>query len=101
MLRVMYYVDGEETLLKAGMAVFLPRGVPHTFKVVSPAARYFTFGLPGGMNQLRDATGRRRSLFRSNRPAHAQAREACERLAIEVVGPPAGLARSYPVGART
>jgi quercetin dioxygenase-like cupin family protein len=38
----------EEFTLSAGQSVFLPRNVPHTFKIVSGYARFLNYITPGG-----------------------------------------------------
>src|SRR5262249_10432053 len=42
------WVGGEVHPLKAGESIFLPRGVPHTFRVRSEVARALNFISPGG-----------------------------------------------------
>jgi quercetin dioxygenase-like cupin family protein len=43
-------VGGERRRAEAGTFAFLPRGIPHTFKVVEGPARFLTFGVPGGLD---------------------------------------------------
>ena len=42
----------EELSLKAGQSAFLPRNVAHTFKIVSPQARFLNTITPGGFEQF-------------------------------------------------
>jgi quercetin dioxygenase-like cupin family protein len=43
-------VDGERRLVGPGASVYMPRGVPHTFRVKSPSARMLGIMTPGGSN---------------------------------------------------
>lgn len=46
---VAFWLDGHCRTLTAGHGIFLPRGVPHTFRVVGPAdARLLGLVTPGG-----------------------------------------------------
>jgi quercetin dioxygenase-like cupin family protein len=45
-------VDGERQLAGPGTSVYMPRGVPHTFRVKSPAARMLGIMTPGGFEEL-------------------------------------------------
>src|SRR5687768_12765685 len=50
---------GDRTLLApAGSFVWLPRDVPHTFRVDSPTARIITLCVPGGFEAFFEAIGR-------------------------------------------
>jgi quercetin dioxygenase-like cupin family protein len=42
------YRGAEEITLNPGDSGFLPRNVPHTFKIVSPRARFLVYLTPGG-----------------------------------------------------
>lgn len=44
--------DGRESIARAGDCVFLPRGVPHTYKVLSPTARWLTLVTPAGFEEF-------------------------------------------------
>ena len=48
----------EELTLKPGESGFLPRGVPHTFKILSPTARWLVYMTPGGFEEFFRAVGR-------------------------------------------
>lgn len=64
-----YVIEGELTVqrgfetivLGAGQSAFLPRAVPHTFKVTSPSVRFLVLVTPGGFEEyfrtLADNTG--------------------------------------------
>jgi hypothetical protein len=43
---------------EAGAFVWAPRGMPHTFRVDSPAARLLGLAMPGGFDRFVVATGR-------------------------------------------
>jgi quercetin dioxygenase-like cupin family protein len=90
---VCFDVDGEVRLAGPGTTVYMPRGIPHTFRVQSPSARMLGVMTPGGFE----------ALFRNlSIPAGARAlpeprtvpldlpRVMAEqrRLGTEVVGPP-------------
>jgi quercetin dioxygenase-like cupin family protein len=45
-------VDGERRLAGPGSTVYMPRGVPHTFRVKSPVARMLGIMTPGAFEQL-------------------------------------------------
>ncbi len=48
-----FWLDGETFIAAAGSAVFLPRGVPHTFRVVgSMRGRSLAVLTPGGFEQF-------------------------------------------------
>lgn len=62
---VWYIVEGEirftigsETVSGGpGTFAYIPPGVPHTFQVISPAARWFGFGIAAGLDQWFFETG--------------------------------------------
>ncbi len=45
-------VDGQQLVAGPGTSVFVPRGVPHTFRVVSPVAVMLGIMTPGGFEEL-------------------------------------------------
>ena len=45
-------LDGERRPAGPGAAVYMPRGVPHTFRVTSPVARMLGVMTPGSFEQL-------------------------------------------------
>lgn len=45
-------VDGERQLAGPGTSVYMPRGVPHTFRIKSPVARMLGIITPGAFEQL-------------------------------------------------
>jgi mannose-6-phosphate isomerase-like protein (cupin superfamily) len=89
----LFDVDGRITTAGPGTTVFMPRGVPHTFRVLSPVAVMLGVMTPGGFEEL----------FRNlGVPADARTLPAPgalpfdipavmaeqERLGTQVVGPP-------------
>jgi quercetin dioxygenase-like cupin family protein len=48
----------EELTLNPGESGFLPRDVPHTFKILSPTARWLVYMMPGGFEEFFRAVGR-------------------------------------------
>jgi mannose-6-phosphate isomerase-like protein (cupin superfamily) len=49
---VLFDLDGERLLAGPGTSVFMPRGVPHTFRIESPVARLLGVIAPGEFEQL-------------------------------------------------
>lgn len=47
-----YTVDGVTATATGGSAVFLPRGLPHTFSVISEQAHFLVIITPGGFEQF-------------------------------------------------
>ena len=45
-------IDGERQLAGPGTSVYVPRGVPHTFRIKTPAARMLGIMTPGAFEQL-------------------------------------------------
>lgn len=52
------FCGGEEMVLRAGASGFLPRGVPHTFKILSDTARWLVYMTPGGFEEYFRMLGR-------------------------------------------
>jgi quercetin dioxygenase-like cupin family protein len=49
---VTFHVGGENHQGTAGAFVSFPRGIPHTFTVESPAARFLVMNTPGGFERM-------------------------------------------------
>jgi quercetin dioxygenase-like cupin family protein len=49
---VRFDLDGRQLLAGPGTSVFMPRGIPHTFRVDSPVARLLGVITPGNFEQL-------------------------------------------------
>jgi quercetin dioxygenase-like cupin family protein len=94
---VCFDIDGDLQLAGPGASLYMPRGVPHTFRVQSPAARLLGVMTPGAFEQLfrnLSVPAEERTLPEPGRlpfdvPA-VMAEQA--RLGTVVVGPPMGAA---------
>lgn len=48
-----FWLDGEVVPVPVGTSIFLPRGIPHTFRVTSPGpGRNLTILTPGGLEEF-------------------------------------------------
>lgn len=54
---IRFLVGEEDRVGGPGTFVYIPRGVPHTFQVVSETARWFGLGTPAGLDQWFFDTG--------------------------------------------
>jgi uncharacterized cupin superfamily protein len=86
-------VDGRRLSASPGASVFVPRGVPHTFRVASEIARVLGIMTPGDFDRLfRDlgVPAERRSLPQAGTVPVDVARVIAEqrRRGAQVVGPP-------------
>lgn len=86
-------VDGDLQLAGPGTSVYMPRGVPHTFRVKTPVARMLGIMTPGAFEQL----FRNLSVFAAQRTLPEPGTVPFDiptvmaeqmRLGTEVVGPP-------------
>jgi quercetin dioxygenase-like cupin family protein len=93
----MTYRAGEETFrLAAGDFIYLPRGIPHAFRVTgSNPVRFVGFADPGGLLDLYDEVGipatQRRLPGDDGLPLDVEIprwNEVAPRFGLEVVGPP-------------
>ena len=94
---LMMFRAGEmEVVARAGATAFLPRGLPHTFQVLTPKARFLavtgshTEAVPQ-FNQMVAALGTPTPNASLPEPSHidpARVAEVCKRFGIEVLGPP-------------
>lgn len=90
---VWFDLDGERRLAGPGGAVYMPRGVPHTFRVKSPIARMLGVMTPGAFEQsfrnLSIPAGARTMPTPGTVPFDIPAVMAEQtRLGTQVVGPP-------------
>ena len=94
-----YLVDGElwvrcgdvEAVHTAGAVIWLPRGLPHTFQVISTTAQIFQVSTPGGFERLVAALGQpvdEAVLPEQGEIDAAHVAEVCRQFSIEVLGPP-------------
>jgi quercetin dioxygenase-like cupin family protein len=74
---VTFHVGGENHNGRAGAFVLFPRGIPHTFTVESPTARFLVMNTPGGFERM----------FELAPKTSEEAVHALEAYGIEVVGP--------------
>lgn len=74
---VTFHVGGESHLGGPGAFVFFPRGIPHTFTVESPAARFLLMNTPGGFERM----------FELAPKTVEEAVRALNSYGVEVVGP--------------
>lgn len=83
---VEFWLDGQSMIRKAGDVVFLPRGVPHTFRVLGAApARMLTILTPAGFESFFAAVADRGYVMPRNMPEVAQIGAA---FGLEFRGPP-------------
>jgi quercetin dioxygenase-like cupin family protein len=90
---VCFDLDGRRLLAGPGTSVFMPRGIPHTFRIQSPVARMLGVIVPGAFEQLfrnLSVPARERALPEAGTiPLDIPAVMAEQsRLGTEVVGPP-------------
>jgi mannose-6-phosphate isomerase-like protein (cupin superfamily) len=90
---VCFDIDGRRLLAGPGTSVFMPRGVPHTFRVQSPTARVLGVMTPGQFESLFRELGvpaARRALPEPGSVPFDVPRvmEEQRRRGTEVVGPP-------------
>ena len=97
------WVGGQVHHLKPGDSVFLPRGVPHTFRVKSPVARGLNFMTPAGFEEYFQTLGKPTGNFdlpETVLPPTEEELAAIQRLAdklgVRIIGPaPAVLSLTY------
>jgi quercetin dioxygenase-like cupin family protein len=90
---VCFDIDGRRRLAGPGTSVFMPRGVPHTFRVQSPTARVLGIMTPGDFESLFRELGMpagRRALPERGTVPFDVARVMAEqrRRGTDVLGPP-------------
>jgi len=74
---VMFHVGGEHYRGQAGAFVSFPRGIPHTFTIESPTARFIVMNTPGGFERM----------FELGPKTPEEAARAMEALGMTIVGP--------------
>jgi len=72
-----FHVGGENHRGKAGAFVSYPRGIPHTFTIESPTARFLVINTPGGFERMFELAPR----------TPEDAERALATYGMEVVGP--------------
>lgn len=97
-----YVLDGEITFwagdrdapygrVGPGAMVFIPRGVPHSFRVESETARWLTVGTPAGHERFYRAIGEpaaERVLPAPSEPDMAKVGSGAHSHGVELLGPP-------------
>jgi mannose-6-phosphate isomerase-like protein (cupin superfamily) len=86
-------IDGRRLLAGPGTSVYMPRGVPHTFRVESPVARMLGIMMPGAFEELFRNLGVPAAERRLPEPGTVPFDVAAvmaeqTRLGTQVVGPP-------------
>ncbi len=88
------WVGGDVQCLQAGDSIFLPRGVPHTFRIKSPMARFLNYISPAGFEEWFRTLGVPVDSF--DLPAaiepmspelDGKAQELAPKLGVRVIGP--------------
>lgn len=74
---VTFHVGGENHRGGAGAFVFFPRGIPHTFTIESPSARFLLMNTPGGFERM----------FEMAPKTPEEAVRALNAYGVDVVGP--------------
>lgn len=74
---VTFRVGGENYSGTTGAFVSFPRGIPHTFSIESPSARFLVMNTPGGFERM----------FEQEPKTTEEAVRALEAFGMEVVGP--------------
>jgi quercetin dioxygenase-like cupin family protein len=59
--QALVWVDDEQHELKEGGIIFLPKGIPHGYRITSAKADLLMINTPGGIEGMFRATGRDRS----------------------------------------
>lgn len=54
---IRFIIGDEERIGGPGTVAYIPKGVAHTFQILSPTARWFGFGTPAGLDQWFFETG--------------------------------------------
>jgi quercetin dioxygenase-like cupin family protein len=87
------WVDGETIVAPAGSFVFGPKGIPHTFTVSSPEARFLLVTEPAGFEQFMRAVGEPAARVEippaaTEPPDVAALTAVAAECGIEITGPP-------------
>ncbi len=90
---LIYRAGGERFALKPGSSIFLPRGLPHAFRVVgNEPARFLAMTFPGGLEELYEEIGRPAAAAGLPEPPTQDEIAAWMKVSpnygMEIVGPP-------------
>lgn len=81
-----FWIDGETRILQPGESIFLPRGIPHCFRVASDGpGRNLTLFTPAGLEGFFVEAAARRLVVPADMPSIA---ELGGRYGLEFLGPP-------------
>ncbi len=90
---IRFFVGDDPRVVGAGAMVYIPRGVPHTFQILSDTARWFGIGTPAGLDEWFFETGEP-AAERTLPPPPASAPDvvaivaSLQRYGTETLGPP-------------
>jgi len=87
--RLKVFRGSEELILEAGESGFLPRNIPHTFKILSNQARFLVYITPGGFEEYFRKVGRPAEQLAPEKnppkPDYEQIAHIAERFGVEFV----------------
>jgi quercetin dioxygenase-like cupin family protein len=88
---VLFHVDGEEHLARAGETVAIRRGVPHAFVIASETARFLVMNTPGTQDRFFRAGGEpalTRDFADAPPPDLERTMAAAQEHGVTLLGPP-------------
>jgi mannose-6-phosphate isomerase-like protein (cupin superfamily) len=89
-----FWLDGQSLMRSAGESIFLPRGVPHTFRVVGDVpGKNLAIIIPGGSENFFVEVAERGLTFPKDLP---QLAEIGARYRMEFIGPAPWAKKPYP-----
>jgi quercetin dioxygenase-like cupin family protein len=86
-----FWVGGQVTKATAGAFVYGPRGIPHTFTVTSPTARFLLMAQPAGFESFVKALSepaKTRTLPTASAPDVERLARVAAEYGIRILGPP-------------
>ncbi|MEZ5123811.1 MAG: hypothetical protein R2736_19940 [Solirubrobacterales bacterium] len=92
-LELTIWCDGTWAIAQAGDVVWLPRGVPHAFRVGSERARVLALSVPGGHERFFRLAGEPAAALDltavpAGPPDLERMADAADRTGVEILGPP-------------
>jgi quercetin dioxygenase-like cupin family protein len=93
--KVSVWAGGEVHHLSEGESIFLPRGVPHTFRIRTPVARALTYISPAGFEDWFRRLGTPATTF--DLPEHIMPPTEAELAAIAELAPQFGVRIAGPI----
>lgn len=93
---IRFTIDGETRTGRPGTFAYIPKGVPHTFQIVTETARWFGVGTPAGLDQWFFETGEPAQALTLPPPSSAPPDvegivNSLRRYGTETLGPPPGM----------